>query len=107
MKNNENIKYEFTGDIDEIIEEHGNTIIKLATVSWNDRSPKLEVRKWIVKSSTGDLVANKGITFSSREAVDNLVHTLIKFGYGDDEIIKQNLNSKDRSRYKENAFDIF
>ena len=86
MKNqNKDIKYAFTGDVDEIIEEHGNTLIKLATVSWNDRPAKLELRKWMVNSGTG---ANKGVTFSSKETVDELTHTLLKLGYGDNKTIK-------------------
>lgn len=86
--NNKEIKFAFTGDIDEIIEEHGNTLIKLATVSWNDRPAKLELRKWMVDTATGDLKANKGITFSSKETVDELTHTLLKLGYGDNKTIK-------------------
>ena len=89
MKNkNKDIKYAFTGDVDESIEEHGNTLIKLATVSWNDRPAKLELRKWMVNSGTGELMANKGVTFSSKETVDELTHTLLKLGYGDNKTIK-------------------
>ena len=95
MKNTtKEIKYAFTGDIDEIIEEHGNTLIKLATVSWNDRPAKVELRKWVVDSATGDLKANKGVTFSSKETLDELTHTLLRLGYGDNQEIKNIMENK-------------
>ena len=36
------------GDIDEVIESRGNTVVLLRKIAWGDGKEKLELRKWFV-----------------------------------------------------------
>ena len=73
-------KYEVK-DIDEIVDEKGNTIIKLSKISWNGRDPKLELRKWRI-TEDGER-ADKGFAFLTNEGPNELTHALVRLGYGD------------------------
>ena len=81
------------GGIDVIVEERGNTLIRLAEVSWNNRPAKLEVRKWMVNTD-GDFTPNKGVVFSTPEGPTELVHALLENGFGDNKKIKEIMESR-------------
>lgn len=70
------------GDIDEVIESRGNTVVLLRKIAWGDGKEKLELRKWFV--DIGKETPSKGVTFiDEKEGPSKLINTLIQKGYGD------------------------
>ena len=90
MDFNYNIK---ENGIDEIVDEQGNTIIKLSEISWNGRPHKLELRKWRI-TENGER-ADKGFSFLTKEGPDELAHALVKHGYGDTRTLVELLKERD------------
>lgn len=91
------IRYALVEDgIDEVFDERGNTILKMAEVSWNDRPGKLELRKWMINSA-GELQPNKGFSFLTEDGPNDLVHCMLKHGYGDNKTIKEIMESRGES----------
>jgi hypothetical protein len=44
-------KFKYTvGDIDEVVDERGNSVALLRKLAWGDNAEKLELRKWIYNS---------------------------------------------------------
>ena len=95
---NGKLNYKIDG-LDEVFDERGNAIIALRSVSWNGKSPKLEIRKWYIKE-TGEEVG-KGVPFLTDDGPHQLVHTLIKHGYGDTRTIVDMLKDRDPEMTKE------
>lgn len=77
-----------------IFDEKGNTVLKMATVSWNDRPAKLELRKWIINGD-GEVRANKGFSFLTEDGPNELAHCLLREGFGDNKTIKEIMGSRD------------
>lgn len=88
------------GGIDEVFDERGNTVLKMAMTSWNDRPAKLELRKWVM-GTDGELSPNKGFAFLTEEGPTELVHSLIKNGYGNKSIIMDLLKDRPDEEVKD------
>ena len=87
-------KYKYTvGDIDELIDERGNSVIMLRKLAWGEGKEKLEIRKWIVDIDSER--ANKGVTFLTEEGPHNLTDTMVKLGFGNTENIISELSKRD------------
>ena len=82
------ITYEILEDTEYVFDERGNSVLKMAMVSWNDRPAKLELRKWLMNSD-GELTPNKGFSFLTEDGPSELVHGLLERGYGDNAKIKE------------------
>lgn len=88
------VSYEIKEDgINELIEEKGNMILALREVAWNGRQAHLELRKWIVDEN-GDKPM-KGVSFSNEETPNILVNKMTELGFGDTEVVLNNLKSRD------------
>ena len=75
-------KYTVDPDLDEVIDERGNTVVMLRRVAWGDRDfGRPEVRKWHL--SEGKERADKGVTFLTDDGPANLAKMLIRKGFGD------------------------
>ena len=72
-----------------VFDENDSSILAMRTVKWGNGEPRLELRKWRIDPSGGKDIPNKGFSFLSENGPHNLVHTLIKNGYGDK---KENTN---------------
>ena len=95
-KNAGPISYEIKeGGVNQLIDEHNNTITMLREVSWNGREAHLELRKWIVEE--GGERPMKGYSFSTEDGPHNLVHVMTELGYGNTKTILGNI--KDRSDF--------
>lgn len=74
------------GDIDEVVDSRGNTVILLRKLAWGENAEKLELRKWFIDINKE--TASKGVTFLTEEGPHNLVKVLIEQNFGHtDEII--------------------
>lgn len=65
---------------DFILEEGANTSTNLRKISWNDREPKLDIRKW--SYNEGEERMLKGCTLTE-EGGNELANVLVENGYGD------------------------
>lgn len=77
----EKFKYTVDPELDEVVDEKGNTAIMLRRIAWGDGTPKIEIRKWFL-SETGEQ-ASKGVTFATDKGPGNLAKTLIRKGFGE------------------------
>lgn len=92
-KKDTEFKYEVIG-IDKVIEEKGNTMLALREVSWNDRTPSLELRKW--RNTDEGERADKGFSFLTEDGPNELVNALIDCGFGNtQDILKRVSNRED------------
>lgn len=92
-------KYEVMKDgINAVFDEKGNTSLALRTVAWNDKDPRLELRKWIIDKD-GNEMPNKGFSFLTEEGPNNLALTLIDNNFGNTYHVLSLL--KERSDFKE------
>lgn len=82
-RNNDNdgkITYS-VGDIDEVVDSKGNSVIMLRKIAWGDNGKeKLELRRWIVDINEEKPL--KGVAFLTEDGPDNLVNVLLDKGYG-------------------------
>lgn len=81
------------GDIDEVIDTKGNSVIMLRTIAWGDGKEKLELRKWV--ESIDKETPLKGVSFLTDEGPNNLTNTLIKLGYGHTKEILKTLSTRE------------
>lgn len=88
----ENFKYT-VGDIDEVIDERGNSVALLRKLAWGDNKEKLELRKWIVDVEKE--VPNKGFTFLTPEGPHKLVNVMVGLGFGHTEDVLNKLKTRD------------
>lgn len=65
----------------ETLEEAGNQTVELNKVSWAERPPKIDIRRWDVGKEDGPKPL-KGVTLTD-EGCDRLVLKLLELGYGD------------------------
>jgi hypothetical protein len=86
-------EYHVNSDVDEIVDERGNTVIMFRKLAWGDGEEKLELRKWHVKIE-GE-TPSKGVTFLTEDGPHNLVHVLTNKGFGDTQKILEELKSRD------------
>lgn len=92
-KNDSNeIRYK-VGDIDEVIDSKGNSVILLRKMTWNDGKEKLELRRWIV--DINEEKPFKGVSFLTEDGPDNLVNVLVEKGYGKTHEVLQVLKTRD------------
>ena len=81
------------GDIDEVVDCKGNSVIMLRKVAWNGGNEKLELRKWIV--DINEEKPYKGFAFLTEDGPDNLVNVLLDKGYGKTVEILKTLKTRD------------
>lgn len=82
MRNNDNTKA-FTyhvGDVDEVIDTKGNSVVLLRKLAWGDGEEKLELRRWVMDINKETPL--KGCTFLTDEGPNTLANKLIELGYG-------------------------
>ena len=84
--------------INAVFDEKGNTSLALRTVAWNDKDPRLELRKWIIDKD-GNEIPNKGFSFLTEEGPHNLALTLIDNNFGNTYHVLSLL--KERNDFKE------
>jgi len=86
------------GDIDEVVDSKGNSVIMLRKIAWGEKGKeKLELRRWIVDINSEQ--ALKGVTFLTDDGPHNLVNILLEKGYGKTEEVLTTLST--RSDFKE------
>lgn len=93
-------KYSFRG-INRVIEEKGNQFIRFAQIAWagedeevTDDQIKFDLRKY-TSDADGNERMLKGVSFFSREGVDELTNTLVEEGFGDTNKIVSSLKERD------------
>ena len=93
----DNDKGDFTykvGDIDEVVDSKGNSVIMLRTVAWGENGKeKLELRRWIVDINAEKPL--KGVAFLTEDGPDNLVNVLLDKGYGKTDEVLEVLSTRD------------
>ena len=81
------------GDIDEVVDSRGNTVIMLRKLAWGEGKEKLEIRKWFIDINKE--TPSKGVTFLTEQGPNNLINKLIQNGYGDTQDIINRLKDRD------------
>lgn len=81
------------GDIDEIVDERGNSVIMLRKMAWGSGNEKLEIRKWFVDVDSEK--ASKGVTFLTDDGPHNLCKIMLDKGYGHTEDCIEALSKRD------------
>ena len=82
------------GDIDEVVDSKGNSVIMLRTVAWGENGKeKLELRKWIVDINEEKPL--KGVAFLTEDGPDNLVNVLLDKGYGKTDEVLEVLSTRE------------
>lgn len=81
-RNNDSEDFTYTvGDIDEVVDSKGNSVILLRKIAWGEKGKeKLELRRWIV--DINEERALKGVAFLTEDGPHNLVNVLIEKGFG-------------------------
>ncbi len=93
-------KYSFRG-INRIVEEKGNQFIRFAQIAWvgEDEEVEEDQIKFDLRKYTSDSDGNermlKGVSFFSRNGVDELANTLVEEGFGDTEKIVNSVKQRD------------
>jgi hypothetical protein len=80
----------------EVLEEIGNQTIEINKVAWNERPPKIDIRRWDHGKEDGP-VPLKGVTLSD-EACDRLAIQLLELGYGDMKEIARIFNERKKRK---------
>jgi hypothetical protein len=80
----------------EVLEEQGNQTVEINKVAWNERPPKIDIRRWDHGKEDGPK-ALKGITLSD-EACERLAIKLLELGYGDMKEIVRVFNERKRKK---------
>lgn len=88
-----NFEYHVNGEVDEVIDEKGNSVIMFRKLAWGKGEEKLELRKWYVDIDKE--TPSKGVTFLTEDGPHNLTHVLIRKGFGDTEKILEELKTRD------------
>lgn len=86
--------YTINPDMDEVIDEKGNSSLMLRLVSWGGREEKLELRKWVMNEN-GKETPLKGASFLTEEGPNNLTKALVKHGYGKTEEVLYELKNRE------------
>lgn len=85
-------KYEIDPNFDFVLEDGQNTSICLRKISWGDREPKIDIRKYMYQN--GEELMRKGISLSD-EATDEMVGILAEHGYGNTSRILKAIAARD------------
>jgi hypothetical protein len=85
--------YHVNEEVDEVIDEKGNTVIMFRKLAWGAGEEKLELRKWYVDINKE--TPSKGVTFLTEDGPHNLVNILVKKGFGDTEKVLEELKSRE------------
>lgn len=88
-----NFAYHVNPEVDEIIDEKGNTVILFRKLAWGSGAEKLELRKWYVDIDKE--TPSKGVTFLTEDGPHNLVHTFVRKGFGETERVLTELKSRE------------
>ncbi len=99
-KDKENFNFTINPDFDHIIEESNNTFIAARKISWGNREPKLDIRKWY-SSADGSETMGKGISITD-EGANELVKILAENGYGHTNEILEAIKDRDDFRSRLN-----
>lgn len=81
------------GDLNEIIEEKGNTFKALRKISFNDKEEKVDIRTWY-SNADGSEKMSKGCQLSE-EGANNLTVIMTRVGYGETEELLHELKKRD------------
>mgnify|MGYP003594555111 CR=1 FL=1 len=81
------------GDIDELIDEKGNTVVLMRKLAWGSGNEKLEIRKWHI--DTDKEIPSKGVTFLTDEGPHTLAKVLLEKNYGHTEECVRALAKRD------------
>ena len=93
FKKNDSDEIKYTiGDIDEVVDCKGNSVIMLRNVAWNNGKEKLELRRWIVDINEEKPL--KGVAFLTEDGPDNLVNVLVEKGFGKTHEVLQVLKTR-------------
>lgn len=68
------------GDVDEVIDTKGNSVVLLRKLAWGDGEEKLELRRWVMDINKETPL--KGCTFLTDEGPNVLANKLVELGYG-------------------------
>lgn len=68
------------GDVDEVIDTKGNSVVLLRKLAWGDGKEKLELRRWVMDINKETPL--KGCTFLTDEGPNTLANKLVELGYG-------------------------
>jgi hypothetical protein len=94
MKKNTNKSFTYhVGDIDEVIDSRGNSVIMLRKLAWGEGKENLELRKWVVDINKETPL--KGCTFLTEEGPHNLTNKLVQLGYGHTNELLDTLSKRD------------
>lgn len=94
FKKNDSDEIKYTvGDIDEVIDNKGNSVILLRKMTWNNGKEKLELRRWVVDINEEKPL--KGVAFLTDDGPHNLVNVLVEKGYGKTHEVLQVLKTRD------------
>ena len=77
--NNKSFTYH-VGDVDEVIDTKGNSVVLLRKLAWGDGEEKLELRRWVMDINKETPL--KGCTFLTDEGPHVLANKLVELGYG-------------------------
>lgn len=93
--NKESISYRCVDDDPDygVFDERNNSFLAIRNVSWNEREPKLEIRKYFINSD-GEETPNKGVIFLTDEGPHTLAEKLVESGFGNTEKLKQYLDTR-------------
>ena len=99
FKKNSEFKYSFRG-INRIIEEKGNTFLRLAVIAWvgedEDVDPskiKLDLRKYTTDAEGNEKML-KGVSFMTEQGPHDLVHVMVEEGFGNTEKILDTIKTR-------------
>lgn len=94
--------YHVNEEVDEIVDERGNSAIMFRKLAWGEGEEKFELRKWFV--DIGKETPGKGVTFLTEEGPHNLTQVLVKKGFGETEKILHEL--KQRKDFEESLINV-
>ena len=81
----------------EQLESSTTTETKLSVVRWYGNPACLDLRKWYISDPTRS--SGGGMTIKTVEGADNLVHSLVKMGFGEESVITEALKTRGDKRH--------
>lgn len=81
----------------ETLESTTTTETKLSIARWYGNAACLDLRKWYASDNTRS--SGSGMTIKTVEGADNLVHSLIKMGFGEESVITETLKTRGDKRH--------
>lgn len=103
---NEKFKQTIVDNFDYTIDEMGNRYIALRKVQWGDsQDVRLDLRRYYTKEGGERL--DKGFSFFTEEGPSELVHVLVKEGYGDTKTILKALAERENINIPDDEFEDY